>query len=59
MNVPVTIFFVFAVMTVTRRIERRFSEEPLPAIIAMVFVSVALAGLFVMFGEFWTSLSSR
>jgi hypothetical protein len=55
-NVPVTIFFVFAVMTVTQRIERRFSEEPLPAMIALVFVSVVLAGLFVMIGEFWTSI---
>jgi hypothetical protein len=55
-NVPVTVFFVFTVLGVTRRIERRFSDETLPMIITLVIASVALAGLFVMVGEFWTSI---
>ena len=55
-TVPVTVFFVFAVLGVTRRIERRFSGETLPTIITLVIAAVALAGLFVMVGEFWTSI---
>jgi hypothetical protein len=55
-NVPVTVFFVFTVLGVARRIERRFSDETLPRIITLVIASVALAGLFVMVGEFWTSI---
>lgn len=55
-NVPVTVFFVFTVLGVTRRIERRFSDELLPTIVTLVIASVALAGLFVMVGEFWASI---
>jgi hypothetical protein len=55
-SVPVTVFFVLTVLGVTRRVERRFSDETLPTIITLVIASVALAGLFVMVGEFWTSI---
>ena len=55
-TVPVTVLFVFTVLRVTRSIERRFSDETLPAIITLVIASVVLAGLFVMVGEFWTSI---
>ena len=55
-NVPVAVLFVFTVLFVTRRIERRFSGETLPTIITLAIASVALAGLFVMVGEFWTSI---
>jgi hypothetical protein len=55
-SVPMTVLFVVIVLGVTRRIERRFSDETLPTIITLVIASVALAGLFVMIGEFWTSI---
>jgi hypothetical protein len=55
-NVPVAVCFVFTVLGVARRIERRFSDEPLLRIITLVIASVALAGLFVLVGEFWTSI---
>ena len=54
-NLPVTAFFVFTVLGVTRRIERHFSDDTLPVMITLVIASVVLAGLFVMVGEFWTS----
>jgi hypothetical protein len=55
-NVPVTLLFVYVVVFAIRAIQRRFLGEPLPAAIALVVGSVLLGGLFVMVGEFWTSI---
>lgn len=55
-NVPVAVLFVFTVLGVARKIERRFTDETLLAVTALVIASVALAGLFVMVGEFWTGI---
>jgi hypothetical protein len=55
-NMPVALLFVYVVVLTMRAIQRRFVGEPLPAAIAMVAASVVLAGLFVMVGEFWTSV---
>jgi hypothetical protein len=40
----------------TRRIERRFSDERVPHIISLGIASIALSVLFVLVGEFWTSV---
>jgi hypothetical protein len=55
-NVPIAVLFVFAALGAMRRIERRFRDEPLLGAIILLLASVALAGLFVMVGEFWTSV---
>jgi hypothetical protein len=55
-NMPVALLFVYVVVLTMRAIQRRFVGEPLPVAIAMVAASVVLAGLFVMVGEFWTSV---
>jgi hypothetical protein len=55
-NVPVAVLFVFTVIGITRRIEQRFIDEPWLVNITLVLASVALAGLFVMVGEFWTNI---
>jgi hypothetical protein len=44
--VPVTLLFI----------ERHFSDETLPTIITLVTASIALSALFVLIGEFWTSV---
>jgi hydrogenase-4 membrane subunit HyfE len=44
------------VLGVSRRIERRFRDEPLPAIITLAVASVVVSALFVLVGEFWTSI---
>lgn len=55
-NVPVAVLFVFAVLRISRTIERRFSDETLPAIITLAIASVAVSGIFVGVGEVWTSV---
>jgi hypothetical protein len=55
-NVPVAVLFVVAVLSVTRRIERRFRDETLATIITLAVASVAVSALFVLVGEFWTSI---
>jgi len=55
-NVPVTVLFIFATFAVRRSIERRFQDEALPAIATLAIASVVLAALFVLVGEFWTSI---
>ena len=55
-NVPVTVLFVFTVVGMTRRIEHRFIDEPWLVKIGLLIASVAVAGLFVMVGEFWTNI---
>jgi hypothetical protein len=55
-NVPVAALFIWSVIVVTRRIERRFSDEILPTIITLTIASIALSVLFVLIGEFWTSV---
>ncbi len=54
--VPVAALFICSVVVVTRRVERRFSGETLPTIITLAIASVALSVLFVLIGEFWTSV---
>lgn len=55
-NVPVAVLFVFTVMGITRSIERRFTNETFPAIITLAIASIAVSGLFILVGEFWTSI---
>lgn len=55
-NLPVGVLFILAVLAVVGTIERRFAEEPLPAIVTLVVASVALSAVFVFVGEFWTSI---
>ena len=55
-NVPVAVLFIWSVIVVTRRIERRFSDEMLPTMITLAIASIALSVLFVLIGEFWTSV---
>jgi hypothetical protein len=55
-NVPVAVLFVLTVVGTTRRIEQRFMDEPWPLNITLVIASVAVAGLFVIVGEFWTNI---
>ena len=55
-NLPVALFFLFAVLHVRRTVRRRFEDEPGPASITLILASVILSGLAVMVGEFWTSM---
>ncbi len=55
-TVPVVALFVFCALFVLRRIERRFTHEPLPVAICLVVASVVLTGLFLWVGELWTSV---
>ena len=55
-NVPVAVLFVFTVLGISRRIERRFSDELLPAIVTLAVASVAVSAVFLLVGEFWTSI---
>jgi hypothetical protein len=55
-NIPVALFFLFAVLQARRAIARRFEDEPLPAVITLIVASVVLSGLVVVVGEFWTSI---
>ena len=55
-NVPVAVLFVLTVIGITRRTEQRFIDEPWLVNITLVIASVAVAGLFVMVGEFWTNI---
>jgi hypothetical protein len=55
-NVPVAILFIVAAVGVIGRIERRFATDALPAIVTLVMASLVLSGLFVLVGEFWTSI---
>ncbi len=55
-TVPVAALFVFSVWRVIRRIQRRFGDEPVPAAISLILASIVVSGLFVMAGEFWTSI---
>ena len=55
-NVPVGILFILAALSVVGRIERRFVNEALPTIFTLVIASLILSVLFVLVGEFWTSI---
>ena len=55
-NLPVTLFFLFAALHVRRAVGRRFEDEPGPAVISLIAASVVLSGLAVMAGEFLTSM---
>ena len=55
-NVPLALFFLFAVLQVRKAIVRRFGDEVVPAVITLTLASVVLSGLMVMVGEFWTSI---
>ncbi len=55
-TLPVAATFVFCVVFVLRRVERRFSDEPLPITICLIAASVILPGLFLWIGELWTSI---
>ena len=55
-NLPVGGLFILAVLGVVGRIERRFAGDPLPTIVTLLVASVALSALFVLIGEFWTSV---
>jgi len=53
---PVGVLFILTVLGVVDRIERRFAGEALPTIVTLVVASVAVSALFVLVGEFWTSV---
>ena len=53
---PVGALFILAVLGVVSRIERRFAGEALPTIVTLVVASVVVSVLFVLVGEFWTSV---
>jgi len=55
-NVPVALLFLMVVVLTMRLIERRFAGEPAPMAVTLVIASVLVSGLFVMVGEFWTSI---
>lgn len=55
-TVPISVLFLLSVFRVLRRIEQRFAEERLPTLVSLAVASVALSGMFVFVGEFWTSL---
>lgn len=55
-NVPVAVLFLVVVVLTIRLIERRFAGEPAPMAVTLIIASVLLSGLFVMVGEFWTSI---
>lgn len=55
-NVPVGILFILAALGVIGRIERRFGAEALPTFVTLVIASLVLSLLFVLVGEFWTSV---
>lgn len=55
-NVPVALLFLYVVLFSVRSIQRRFAGEPIPVSITLVMASVLVSGLFVMVGEFWTSI---
>ena len=55
-TLPVATMFVFCVLFVLRRVERRFTDERLPVAICLVAGCVVLPGLFLWVGELWTSV---
>lgn len=55
-TVPMAALFFFVVPRIIRRINRRFEDEPVPAAISLILASIAVSSLFVMAGEFWTSI---
>jgi hypothetical protein len=55
-NIPIGILFIPAVLAVIGRIERRFGDEAWPAVFALIIASVVVSALFVLVGEFWTSI---
>jgi hypothetical protein len=55
-TIPVATLFVFTVMSIAQRTERRFADEPVAAGITLAIASVAVTVLFVLIGEFWTSI---
>jgi len=55
-TLPMAAIFVFCVVFILCRVERRFSDEPLPLAICLVAASVVLSGLFLWVGELWTSV---
>jgi hypothetical protein len=55
-NVPMGLLFIPAVLAVIGRIERRFGDEAWPAMVTLVVASLVVSALFVLVGEFWTSI---
>ena len=55
-SVPMMVLFILATVLVARTVLRRFAGERIPAAITLIVVSVVLSWLFVMLGEFWTSI---
>jgi hypothetical protein len=55
-NLPMGLLFIPAVLAVIGRIERRFGDEAWPAMVALVIASLVVSALFVLVGEFWTSI---
>ena len=55
-NLPMAVLFILATLLVERAVDRRFAGERIPAAITLVVASVVLSWLFVMLGEFWTSI---
>jgi hypothetical protein len=53
--VPVLACFLWTVLYVLRRIERRFGEEPWPLAITLIAASVVMSGVFIWLGELWTA----
>ena len=50
-NIPIGLLFIPAVLAVIGRIERRFSDEAWPAMVALVVASLVVSALFVLVGE--------
>jgi hypothetical protein len=55
-NVPMAALFLIAAWLVVRAVQRRFAGDKVPIVITLVLASVVLSWLFVMLGEFWTSI---
>jgi hypothetical protein len=55
-NVPMAALYVVFALAVTGRITRRFRDEPLPALLAVVLASVVLALAVVVIGQVWSAL---
>ena len=55
-NLPMAALFIIAAWLVVRTVQRRFAGEKVPTVITLVLASVVLSWVFVMLGEFWTSI---
>jgi hypothetical protein len=55
-SLPVAALFVLTVVALSRRVERRFVDERFAGLITLALASIAVSMLFVLIGEFWSSI---